>query len=141
MGISLDFDIAKFIGRLEEAEDAIIQGAKTGMHDALDHWQAESRDVAPLDKGTLRRHIQQEPLKIKDGEIVGEISANAIEVTRSGRFNYAYYIHENDAGGGKLRHPGTVKKFLEYPLRKNETKYKRLIEDAIEAEIKRKGLA
>lgn len=142
MDVSLDFDIAKFLKGLDDAQDAVMEGAKTGMHDALDRWQADARDVAPLDKGELRRSIQQEPVKVRNGEIVGELTANAIEVSKSGRrFNYSYFIHEQDAGGGNLKHPGTVKKFLEEPLKKNETEYERLIEKQIEAEIKRRGLA
>lgn len=141
MSITLDFDFDKFLRAFEDAQDAVTEGAIAGMHDALDRWQADSRDVAPIDKGTLRQSIRQEPVRVENGEIVGELTANAIEVSRSGRFNYAYYIHENDAGGKKLRHPGTVKKFLEDPLRNNESEYERLVERQIEAEIKRRGLA
>lgn len=141
MDISLDLDFDKFMKSVELSKEAVMEGAKTGMHDALDRWQADAIDVAPLDKGTLRQSIKQEKVKIEDGEIVGGLSANAIEVSRSGRFNYAYYIHEKDAGGKSLRHPGTVKKFLEDPLRRNENKYAGLVEKQIEAEIKRRGLA
>jgi len=140
MEISLNIDFGRFISALEESADAVMDGARTGMHDALDRWQADATDVAPLDTGTLRRSIKQEPISIKNGEIVGEISANAIEMSRSGRFNYAYYIHEKDAGGKKLRHPGTVKKFLEVPLRRNESKYADMVEKQIVAALKRKGL-
>ncbi|MEK4360809.1 HK97 gp10 family phage protein [Paenibacillus sp. FSL M7-1455] len=140
MEISLDIDFDRFISALEDSVDAVMDGAKTGMHDALDRWQSDAVNVAPLDKGTLRRSIKQEPISIKNGEIVGEISANAIEMSKSGRFNYAYYIHEENAGGRKLRRPGTVKKFLEVPLRRNQGKYADMVEKQIVAALKRRGL-
>lgn len=139
MDIKLDFDIDKFMRMVEKSPDAILRGAKRGMHDALDDWQSAAVDIAPLDKGTLRRSIAQEPIQVSGDSIVGVITANAIEVSRSGRFNYAYYIHEKDAGGKILRHPGTVKKFLDVSLKKNEKKYLDHIEKEIKTEMEREG--
>lgn len=141
MEISFDLDFGRFLKAIEESPEAVMDGAKRGMHDVLDDWQAEAIDIAPLDKGTLRRSITQQPLDVSNGEIIGEITANAIEVSKKGRFNYAYYIHEMDAGGKDLRHPGTEKKFLEVPAKRNEKKYAGLVEDQIAEELKRKGLA
>lgn len=137
--ISISFDMRRLMRALDGAAETIATGAKRGLHDALDEWQAESTDIAPLDKGTLRRGFKSD-ISNKGRNLVGEVTVNATEKSRKhGRFNYAYYIHEQDAGGKSLRTPGTEKKFLEIPLKENEDKWLADIERQIQAELKRKG--
>jgi hypothetical protein len=140
MARSFEIDLSQFIADIEDAAEAIADGAKRGMHDALDEWKREATDLAPIDKGTLRRSISVGEIEQNGLNMTAEISANATEKSRSGRrFNYAYYIHEKDAGGKKLRTPGTEKKFLDVALDRNEAKWIRDIESEIKDEIKRKG--
>lgn len=126
---------------LENAPEVVVEAAKRGMHDALDDWKRQAVDVAPIDKATLRRGIQSEGVTGHTiDDLTGSISANATERNaRGGRFNYAYYIHEQDAGGKQLRTAGTVKKFLEQPGRENADKWFGWIEDEIKDEMRRRG--
>lgn len=138
MAREFELDLTKFVRALNGATDAIAVGAKRGLHDALDDWKRESTDIAPLDKGTLRRGISTEV----GGEglnLTGDITAVAIEDSKSGRFNYAYYLHEIK---GEIKNPttsGTVAKFLDVPAEQNERKWLRDIEDEIKAEVKKHG--
>lgn len=139
MTLELSLDLTKFIADLEATAEAIAEGARNGMHDALDEWKREAVDIAPIDKGTLRRGIQKGEIEGEGANLTGEITSTAIESRKGKRFNYAYYIHEKDAGGKSLRTPGTVKRYLEAPLKKNGDKWLRNIEKEIEAAVKRKG--
>lgn len=136
-----ELDLSRFTRALNDAADTIADGAKRGMHDVLDEWRVKAIDVAPLEKSTLRRSFGKNEVSGEGLDITGEFTVNTTEKSkRTGkRFNYAYYIHEKDAGGKKLRHPGTVKKFLDEPLKQNEGKWLKDIEDEIESELKRKG--
>lgn len=138
--IKFELDLSAFLSAIEGAADDIADGAKRGMHDALDAWVREAVDVAPIDKSTLRRSITKAGVEQTVEGVIGTVTANATEKSkRYGRFNYAYYIHERDAGGKKLRKPGTVKRFLAEPAEKHAEKWLRDIEDEIKDELKRKG--
>lgn len=135
MAVKFDLDISGFISVLGATPKAVYTGAKRGLHDAMDEWLAESRDVAPLDSGQLRRLMETEV----DG-LTGEITANAVESSpKYGRFNYAYWLHEDDGQKANLHTPGTVHKFLDDPAEENRDKWLRHIESEIMTEVKRKG--
>ncbi|WP_127506927.1 HK97 gp10 family phage protein [Paenibacillus humicus] len=140
MAAEFEFNMSRFLHAIEGAADTIAAGAKRGMHDALDDWKREAVDVAPIDKGTLRRSISVQEIEGAGANLTGGISANAVERTKGGRrFNYAYYIHEvkGDEFSGKT--PGTVGRFLDVPAEKNGEKWMRGIEAEIADELKRKG--
>ena len=124
---------------LEKSVDATARGLKNGLTDVKNDWKAESVDIAPIDKrpkklgGTLRRSIAAEVFTDGDGAGV-EITANATRGSR--RFNYAYYIHEEDAGGANV---GGEKKFLDKPAQQNKEKWAKWIEDEIQSELKKAG--
>ncbi|GIP55250.1 HK97 gp10 family phage protein [Paenibacillus vini] len=139
MALSFDFDISQLAELIEKSPEVAAEAARIGMHDVLDAWKAEAVDVAPIDEGTLRRTITVEQIEGTGANLTGSISANAVVNTRSGRFNYAYYIHEEDAGGKNLRTPGTVKQFLDEPAKKNERKWQQHIEDEINSGLERAG--
>lgn len=139
MAFSLDFDISKLIRGLDGTDADIAKATKRSMQDALDSWKREAVDVAPIDKTTLRQSITTHEIEETGSGYVGEISANATERWRGGRFNYAYYIHEEDAGGKDLRTPGTEKKFLDVPAEKNGDQWLRDIEREITQAFKAKG--
>lgn len=140
MARNFELDLTRFLHAVDDAAEAIADGAKRGMHDALDEWKRVATDLAPIHKTTLRRSITVGEINGDGLDLTGEITANAIEKSRSGkRFNYAYYIHEKDAGGKKLRVPGTEKKFLDVALERNQDGWMRDIESEIDDELKRKG--
>lgn len=139
MALSFDFDISQLAELLAKSPEVTAEAARLGMHDVLDAWKAESVDAAPIDKSTLRKSITVGEIEGAGANLTGSISANAIEKTRSGRFNYAYYIHEEDAGGKNLRTPGTVKQFLDEPAKKNERKWQGHIEDEIKSSLEKAG--
>lgn len=133
MSLSFEFDLSKLTDLIEKSPEVAAKAARIGLHDALDEWKADSVDIAPLDEGTLRRAITVGDIEQSGGlNMSGEISANATVQSKRGRFNYAYYIHEEDAGGKNLITPGTEKKFLEIPGKKNEKRWA----DNIEKEIR-----
>ncbi|WP_338461557.1 HK97 gp10 family phage protein [Brevibacillus borstelensis] len=138
MALELTVDFAKFRQALEKAPETVFRAAKRGMHDALDEWRQEATDIAPLDKGTLRRGIDTRI----DGDgldMVGEVSAVAIEDSGRGRFNYAYYLHEVKGAIQNPTTPGTEAKFLEIPAKKYGKKWARDIENEIKVELKKDG--
>ena len=138
MARDFELDLSKFIRDLNGATEAIASGAKRGLHDALDDWRREARDIAPLDKGTLRRGIDSN-IEGDGLDLTGEISAVAIEDSGKGRFNYAYYLHEIKGEIKNPTTPGTVAKFLDISAERNEKKWLAMIEDEIQAEIKKHG--
>jgi hypothetical protein len=144
MAASFEMDLRKFIRAIEEVPEIVASAAKRGLHDVMDEWKRDAIDVAPVDKSTLIKSVSIPEITGSGVNLTGEFSANAVEVASRGkwagkRFNYAYYIHEKDAGGRNLRKPGAVKKFLEVPLEKSSDKWVRDIENEISGELKRKG--
>ncbi|WP_235694705.1 HK97 gp10 family phage protein [Brevibacillus agri] len=136
--MEIEFDLSKFERALREMPEVVFTAAKRGMHGALDEWRQEAVDIAPLDKGTLRRGIDTRI----DGnglDMAGEISAVAIEDSGRGRFNYAYYLHEIKGEIANPTTPGTEAKFLDIPAEKNEKKWMREIEAEVASELKRNG--
>ncbi|WP_151737246.1 HK97 gp10 family phage protein [Paenibacillus tengchongensis] len=117
-------------GFLAQKAERMVAGALEGVHDATDHLLATSRDIAPLDKGTLRMTSGRE-VTSGSGRVYGEVFYSATETSRSGiRFNYALRVHEM----GEYKNPttpGTRPKFLSSPLQTNERLYQRFIADAI----------
>lgn len=110
---------------------AANKGAATALKDIKNDWVADSVDIAPLDKRNLRDQING---KVFDPGTSGRIEV-AVPAIRGG-FNYAYYIHEHDAGGKAVN---GEKKFLDKAYEDNEAKYQQWLEDEIEAELRRAG--
>ncbi|MDQ0154913.1 hypothetical protein [Robertmurraya andreesenii] len=139
-GFSIDLNLAPLVRLLEQSPELAAKGAERAMGDIKDDWVREARDVAPLDTGNLRRQISGEAdTKGLESEVI--VVGNATARGGGGRFNYGYYIHEGHMAddGKKLRHPGTVEKFLEEPAEQNKDRYLRMIEDEIKYELQRGG--
>ncbi|MEH7521689.1 hypothetical protein V7149_00180 [Bacillus sp. JJ1503] len=136
-GRSSDLDISPLMNLLRRTTYAAQRGANRAMTDIKNDWVRSSRDIAPLDTGNLRKQISGNVIKSGNSPIV-EIKANAIN---SSHFNYAYYIHEGEfaADGKRLRHPGTVEKFLDDSQRQNEERWKAMLEAEILKELQREG--
>jgi hypothetical protein len=136
MARDFDINIAGLERLMRMSPEAAGRGAKRGLHDALDDWKAQATDIAPIDKGTLRRGIKAEGVKGTGLNMKAEISSTAIEESGSGRFNYAYYIHELNAGGANV---GGEKKYLDKSAEVNQAKWMRWIEEEIQKELRREG--
>ncbi|WP_238351999.1 HK97 gp10 family phage protein [Brevibacillus brevis] len=123
----------------------MARGARNGLNDVLDEWKRESTELAPLSKGggTLRRGIQTE-VSGQDLNVRGGISVSAVEMTGSGRFDYAHYIHEiyPEKYGDSFQNPttpGTIPRFLDKPAEENKARWVQMIEDEIKAEMRAAG--
>ena len=132
MAREFELNFTRFQAALAMAPNAAMRGAKRGLHDALDDWVRESRDIAPIDKGTLRRGIKADGVRQVNGKLEATISSQAIE----GDFNYAYYIHEEDAGGKNV---SGEKKYLDKSAEENRNKWLGWVEDEIKTELRRGG--
>jgi hypothetical protein len=134
VAIELEFDLSPLIDLIRKSPEVAAEGAKRGLHDALDDWVRQSRDIAPINGGTLRKSIHKNPIEGSGLNIEGSVSANATERWRGGTFNYAYYIHE------VTEHAVTGDpKFLDNPAKQNEQKWRDWIEDEIRDELKKAG--
>lgn len=134
----IEFNIRDLKRALDKARNAIERGAAQALGDIKDDWVREARDIAPLDKGALRRNIQGQVLNPGTGGIV-EVESNAVNTTGGRRFNYAYYIHEMNAGGNQLRKPGTVKKYLKESAENRMSEYERWLTEDIKDELRKAG--
>jgi hypothetical protein len=140
MSIEFDMDFAKFAKMMDKAGEAVQDGAVNGVEDALEYWQLKATNLAPIGRykgrrgGNLRARIDHTTPKVGAGGITGSVVANAF----NNGFNYAYYLHATK--NGAAREPGTVLDFLEKAKNDSESRMHRLIEDAIEAELRRKGM-
>jgi hypothetical protein len=135
MARDFEFDISGLQHLLNQSPQAAAKGAKRGLHDSLDDWVLKSRDIAPIDTGLLRRGIKAEGVAGTGLNLKAEISSTAKERN----FNYAYYIHEQDAGGKNLRVPGTVKKYLDQSGEDNKDKWMQWVEEEVRNELQRQG--
>jgi hypothetical protein len=134
LAIELEFDLTRLRQLIERSPEAAARGAKRGMHDVLDDWVRESRDIAPIDTSNLRRQIHADQIKGSGLNLTGSVTANAVSTWKGGPFNYAYYIHEVTE-----RAVTGDPKFLDNPAKQNEKKWLGWIEEEIEIELKKAG--
>jgi hypothetical protein len=135
-------DLSKFTKDLDAMSAEIAVAARSSLHDIMDDWKREAINIAPLDKSTLRRsiHYRTSHKGTKGINIEGQISASAIEVSdKWGRFNYAYYIHEEKGDSFKGSTSGTEGRFLDIPAEKNEKQWIKQLEDDIREKIRGRG--
>ena len=90
MAREFEMDTSQLEALIRRSPEAAARGARRGLHDSLDDWVIQSRNIAPIDKGTLRRGIKSEGVHGQSTNLAGEISS----VAKERNFNYAYYIHE-----------------------------------------------
>ncbi|MNN60659.1 hypothetical protein D3C81_1758560 [compost metagenome] len=115
---------------MDNHSQKIIDGAVSGLHDATDHLLAKSREIAPLDTGTLRMTAGKEVVN-RNGQIYGEVFYSATNQSRSGvRFNYALRVHEMPLYRNPTT-PRTRPRFLTSSLQIGERLYKQYIADGI----------
>jgi hypothetical protein len=141
MAREVEINVDKFLNDLNAWGIDAGEVVKTTVEDILDDWKRESVDIAPLDKGTLRRSINGKVTKRGHGvDVTGEMRASAVETGSSGgRFDYAYWIHEVKGDSFHGRTPGTIGRFLDVPIEQNENRWLKQIEDGIKAKASRRG--
>lgn len=131
---SVTFDFSMVAKALDRTVAEVEESAVVGVHDATDDLLTQSREEAPLDKGTLRMTSGKD-VTVDGGVVSGEVFFSATEQSKSGgRYNYALRVHEM----GEFKNPttpGTRPKYLERPLKANAKRYNGMIASAI-----RKGL-
>ncbi|MHA7964967.1 hypothetical protein ACX93W_12560 [Paenibacillus sp. CAU 1782] len=131
---AFDFDTHDFTKGLETLEQRITEGAARGLYDFTQMVHDASRQLAPNDKGTLRRESWTEYSETPT-TLSSEIHFSVSEKDANGKaFDYALKLHEM----GEYKNPttpGTQPKFLERPLKENAHK----LTEYVAAEI-RKGL-
>jgi len=133
--VRFEVDAERLARKLGATTDTIARSSKRALQDILDDWKRESTDLAPLDKGTLRRGIEAK----MEGDFEGVITANVTETWKGAPFNYAYYIHEVKEEIKFPTTPGTEAKFLEKPMQDNESRWYRMLEDEISRELRKEG--
>lgn len=131
----LKFDFDAFFKSLEFTNEKVKRGAERGMHDATDDLLRESVNLAPLDKGTLRRSASK-GVEVTSNGVVGEVTYSVTETSGNGeRINYALYQHELGESYKDPTTPGTQPKFLERPLKQNAERYRDMIAEEIRREL------
>lgn len=91
-------DTSKFDSAIKKTLKAVEPELNDLMTDIKDNWLKTSRDIAPIDTGLLRREI--------DGNVTSSHTEFVVKMNSKAmkdKFNYAYYIHERNAGGKSLK--------------------------------------
>jgi hypothetical protein len=133
-GVSMD--TSGFDSWTSQLEAKARRGARNGVYGGVQAIHDASRQLAPLEHGTLRRESWTEFSETAD-TMSGEIYYSATEDGKSGRFNYALWLHEF---GGKPAFvnpttPGTQPKYLEQPVKQYADKVNAWIADEIRKEL------
>lgn len=132
--MSIEFDFSAFERMLGATEKNVMSAAESGMGEAAGALLNDSRNLAPLDKGTLRQQAWSEVTE-EGGVIAGEVYYSVTEQGESrNRGNYALYQHEL-APYDNPTTPGTGPKFLERPLKQNYDQYMKIAADTIRKEL------
>jgi hypothetical protein len=140
----LDVDTAQFEQFIGTASDALIKGAMKGVEKALEVWQLEATNIAPIGRyknrrgGNLRAKIKRMKPILRKSLINGMIVVKAFNKD----FSYGYFIHNiAPSKGYEARTPGTSLDFLAKSRDDNKAKLERIIVDEIQTEIQRRGLS
>lgn len=135
MAVDFRLDLTPLRKAIERSPESAGKGAIGAMGEIKDDWVREARDIAPIDTANLRKQIH--------GEVDVDGLNSSVIVTGDAtndigdRFNYGYYIHELDAGGGTLQTPGTEKKFLDESA--DETRWQKLLEKRVLGALRKDG--
>lgn len=116
---------------LAKSVEATADGLQSGLNDVKNDWIVESEKISPIQDGHLRESI--------DGSVNGlevEVGVEATDLRRSSgkTFNYAAYIHDYEG-----RAVTGEKKFLDVAATRNQGEWKRMLENALESELRKAG--
>lgn len=125
-----EFDASDFISKMTRIEARSIDAAVKGMSDSLDDLERIASNIAPIKSSILRKSSQKTVGLSENGDVVGELTFNAVEKRGGKPFNYAYWIHEMDYNLGERSAgaPGTDgysvgNKYVERPLKGESERY------------------
>jgi len=138
MASEFRIDMRQFDAAMQRSPGAVNAGARIALGDIKNDWVAKSRDIAPLDTSNLRRQITAAVFNPGASGYI-EIEGNATQGGGTGRFNYGYWIHEENAGGRSLLTPGTEKKFLDKPAESEIDKWAEWLEAEVKSELRKAG--
>lgn len=139
MAADFRIDMRQFDAAMHRSPAAVNAGARIALGDIKNDWVAKARDIAPIDTSNLRRQITA---AVFDPGASGyiEIEGNATQGGVGGnRFNYGYWIHEQNAGGYSLRTPGTEKKFLDKSAEAQIGDWAKWLEEEVKSELRKAG--
>lgn len=134
--MTMEFDMSAFMRSLDATQQRVIDAIESGMGDAVDALIKDSRDLAPLEFGTLRESAYG-TVETEGTQVIGEVTYSVTEQGEGeggNRGNYALYQHEL-APYDNPTTPGTGPKYLERPLKQNHDKYMKLVADAVREEL------
>lgn len=141
--MSLEFDISDFLIKAQSNVTNVMQAGKVGVQDSIDDLARIATNIAPIDKGTLRRTVDTKA-KASGDSVIGEVSFSAVETSKRGRFNYALWTHEMTykLGEQSKAAPGVDgysvgNKYLSRPLYGEQSKYWKWVADSIRGRIGR----
>lgn len=124
-----ELDVESFIKELSTKEAKALNAGVISMEDSVDDLGRISSEIAPIKLSPLRKSVRK-TVGLGSLGIVGEVTFGVTETSKSGRFNYALWIHEADYNLGEqsLAAPGTDgyavgNKYLERPLKGESDKY------------------
>jgi hypothetical protein len=139
----LDVDMTQFKRFLSTASDALQEGAKKGVEKALEVWQLEATNIAPIGRydnrrgGNLRANIQRKKPIVRKLNIDGMLVVKAF----NNGFNYGYFVHNiAPEKGYEAKTPGTTLEFLTESRDANKLRLERIIVNEIQAELQRRRL-
>lgn len=133
MGLEFNLDRELLDRAMRESPQLAGKGAASALRLIKDDWVAESVDVAPIDTSNLRKQINAEVINPGNQ---GRVEIRANTTRGSKRFNYAYYIHEQDAGGKSVN---GEKKFLDKTAEENLDKWSEWLEEEVRKKLKKAG--
>jgi hypothetical protein len=135
------FDGTHLNFHLDVKNEAVKQAVEEAMDDAVDDLGRIAQNIAPIDKGTLRRSVNRRKRvywSAGKNVLTGTVGFSAME----GNFNYAIWTHEMEYNLGEQSQaaPGTDgydvgNKYLERPLKGEAPKYFKWLSDATGKEL------
>lgn len=128
---AIEFDYGVLFKAFDKSVAGVLDGAIAGVHDVVGVLLDESREEAPLDKGTLRMTAGTNVEFDGDAAVTGEVFYSAVEEGKSGRVNYAVILHELGEEFKNPSTPGTRPKWLERPLKRNKRRFNFMMAAAI----------
>ncbi|MEC1426625.1 hypothetical protein P9D51_10965 [Bacillus sonorensis] len=131
--MNFTIDASDFLRGLEVTDDEVIGAAAEAMEDNTDDLARIAQNIAPINKGILRRGMKKK-FTLTRNRMIGEVSFRAVE----NGFNYAIWTHEADynLGPASAQAGGTDgytvgNKYLERPLKGESDRYLRNVENAV----------
>lgn len=131
MAGAFTMEIEAITQALAKSVEATAVGLHNGLNDVKNDWIVESEQISPLQDGHLREAIDG---SVKGLEVEVGVKAADLQHTSGKSFNYAAYIHDYD---GKA--VTGEKKFLDVAATRNQSDWKRMLDSALESELRKAG--